>query len=195
MKKKNFIASEHSTSPINIAGGPNSHGANIHFNYPEDMLFDLAVTSTINGSVLTASVSPLNEQKAFVTINNETYEFRQMHVHAPSEHTIDSLRHTLEWHFVHQTEDGHYAVIGVFMGSSSRTTTSYQPLFATLATSSEGSCTLAPRALIPEKTTGWHYNGTLTTPPYDPVQWVVIQAITTIAESDLHILLQAMRKV
>ncbi|MDQ5940953.1 MAG: carbonic anhydrase [Candidatus Dependentiae bacterium] len=192
MKKKNFIASEHSTSPINIAGGPNSDGANIHFNYPESMLFDLAITSTINGSVLTASVSQLNEEKAFVAINNETYELRQLHVHAPSEHTIDNLRHTLEWHFVHQTEDGHYTVIGVFMEKDNSTTAPYQTLFDVLATSNEGSCTLAPRTLIPEKTTGWHYNGTLTTPPYDPVQWVVMQTITTIAESDLQLLLQAM---
>jgi len=193
MKKKNFIASEHSTSPINISGGPNSHKATMNLDYPNKLTVELSCTVTINGPVITASLGTLNEHKAFMAANGETYELRQLHVHTPSEHTIDQKRHALEWHFVHQTEDGHYAVIGVFMDSGQETTEAYKPLIEALA--GKGTlCAIRPRLLIPEKTIHWHYNGTLTTPPYDPVYWTVMEEVLTISEADLAVLMQAMKE-
>jgi carbonic anhydrase len=46
-----------------------------------------------------------------------SYELKQFHVHAPSEHSLDGKRYPMEMHFVHlpsDASDATFAVIGVF---------------------------------------------------------------------------------
>jgi len=178
-----FVLSEHSSSPINLVGSPDFNAPPIHFAYPEQLICEL---STAN-NVLTALVNETDQGAARMTIGTKTYFLKQFHVHTPSEHTIENERHAFEWHFVHQTDDGQYAVIGVFMDIAQATTPAFLPLLDALHTQNTN-CMVDPRALIPEDKAYWHYQGTLTTPPFDPVYWTVAQTIATITEENAALL-------
>jgi|GEM_PF-3748681 len=164
-----FVLSEHDSSPIDLKGAPHVHAPTVQFNYPAQMLFEFSVTP----QVITALVADANPEPAVITLGGKTYALKQFHVHTPSEHTIDGKRFDFEWHFVHQTAAGEYAVLGVFMNRVEEITTAYIPLLQALA-AGKTECVLNPRALVPTELLGWHYQGTLTTPPFDPVYWVVV---------------------
>ena len=51
----------------------------------------------------------------YVELRSGAFRLRQFHFHAPSEHTIDGRHADMEWHFVHQSEDGRLAVVGVMV--------------------------------------------------------------------------------
>ena len=178
-----FVLSEHLSSPINLPPTPDYNAPQILFNYPDTVRCELTATNL----VLTALIAEQESSTASITINDKTYTLRQFHVHVPSEHTIADVRHTMEWHFVHQTETGEFAVVGVFMDAAAATTHEYVSLFKALS-QQESACVVNPRALIPASSAYWHYQGTLTTPPFDPVYWTVAQEITRITEEDLLLL-------
>ncbi|CAG9464754.1 unnamed protein product [Pedinophyceae sp. YPF-701] len=56
---------------------------------------------------------PTGENKAM--INGEEYTLLQYHFHTPSEHTFDGKRMEMEVHFVHKSNAGKLAVVGVMM--------------------------------------------------------------------------------
>ncbi len=175
----------------------------IKFNYPKTLLFDLE----FNGHTVQANVSEKDaagkEQEASIELNGKEYELKQFHMHAPSEHVLGNKRYPLEWHFVHQADDGSRLVIGVFMDDGKETTAPYNGLIDQLASTmkkeeqhdfnkrSFGSCVLNPRALIPADQRCWRYDGSLTSAPYTPVYWCVVRAITTISPEDLETLFRA----
>eukprot|EP00644_Phytophthora_capsici_P006846 jgi/Phyca11/5841/fgenesh1_pm.PHYCAscaffold_8_\ len=58
------------------------------------------------------------------TLEGESYNFAQFHVHTPSEHTIDGKAYDGEIHFVHKKEDGSAAlVVGLFLQKSNQNDT------------------------------------------------------------------------
>ena len=48
-----------------------------------------------------------------LTVGGVAYNFLQMHVHYGSEHTFSGDRSALELHFVHLSQEGGLAVVGV----------------------------------------------------------------------------------
>ncbi|MDQ5890948.1 MAG: carbonic anhydrase [Candidatus Dependentiae bacterium] len=183
-----FVLSEHASSPIDIKGEPHYNAPPIQFNYPTNLTVEFSAT---NG-VLTAFVAEADQGTASIGINGKIYFLKQFHVHTPSEHTINGERFTMEWHFVHQTTEGEYAVIGLFMHHESdvATTAPYSSLIEAVD-SGVASCVLSPRALITKCLEGWHYQGTLTTVPFDPVYWVVVKESVMVGEDDLRRLTKA----
>ncbi|KAM0939721.1 putative carbonic anhydrase [Dioscorea sansibarensis] len=54
-----------------------------------------------------------NQNVGTVVVNEKKYHLKQMHWHSPAEHTIDGVRHPVELHLVHFSDDGNITVIAV----------------------------------------------------------------------------------
>ena len=128
-----------------------------------------------------------------VTVDNETFELRQMHFHTPSEHLIDGITFPMEMHMVHvlqgqqEGETPQYLVIGVLfkMGKQSKFIDEFINVIPKEARMkmevNEGSIKVADLiSEMPEQVleSYYHYMGSLTTPPYtESVRWYVSKHI------------------
>ena len=61
-----------------------------------------------NGHTIQVTV----EEGSTLTTSRGTYKLKQFHFHTPSEHTINGEYFPMEVHFVHQSADGKFAVVG-----------------------------------------------------------------------------------
>jgi carbonic anhydrase len=113
------------------------------------------------------------------------YRLVQVHFHHRSEHAIGGRRFPLEAHFVHAAEDGGLAVIGVMIEEGAHHQGLDQIWTAASPTAGERTTSGAidPRAFLPQGSSGFHYAGSLTTPPCSEiVAWTVYaQPITASA--------------
>jgi len=108
------------------------------------------------------------------------FELVQFHFHAPSEHTVDGQYYPMEMHFVHQSENGELAVIGVFVAEGEHSD-AFQAIVEGLP-SEVGEerhfddVDLDVDAFVPEQTEFYRYSGSLTTPPCsEGVRWIVLR--------------------
>lgn len=115
-----------------------------------------------------------------LTVDGTRYTFRQMHYHAPSEHTVDGRSFEAEFHFVHQSEDGALAVLGV-LATAGKHNTHWAP-FTDAVPATRGGRTpevtgLALTSMLPGSLDHYAYDGSLTTPPCsEGVRWLLLQA-------------------
>ena len=109
----------------------------------------------------------------------ERFELLQLHFHAPSEHTVAGRERPMEVHFVHRSDAGVLAVVGVLIAEG-RQNAAYAPIWEQLpaeagAHSSLAALTLDVDALLPERRSVLRYTGSLTTPPCsEGVRWLVL---------------------
>lgn len=98
-----------------------------------------------------------------VTYAGHRYELKEFHFHTPSEHTVRGENAAAEVHFVNEDADGNIAVVAVLIEESGD------------ASGARGlGQAMAMKALLPESTTRYAYEGSLTTAPYtEGVQWIV----------------------
>jgi carbonic anhydrase len=123
-----------------------------------------------------------------VTLDGKDYVLKQFHFHHPSEHTIDGKQFPLEVHFVHAASDGELAVIGVMFLEGSNNP-NLDAIWAT-APGREGKAAVAfnidAAAFMPEQTSAFRYEGSLTTPPCsESVHWTVMATPVTASSSQL----------
>src|SRR5216684_4407881 len=59
-------------------------------------------------------------QGNYITIENLRYDLENIHVHTPSEYTIDGKQFPLEIHLVHKSSGGLLAVVGVLVAARKR---------------------------------------------------------------------------
>ncbi len=128
------------------------------------------------------------EDAGGLTLGGTDYALAQFHFHAGSEHTIDGAQYPLEVHFVHVSEDGQLAVVGMMFEDG----VANDPLSGTWANLPEGEAEtglegmLDPNAFLPEDGTVWRYEGSLTTPPCsEGVAWTVFQTPLTASSEQL----------
>ncbi len=104
-----------------------------------------------------------------ITVDGKKYEMRQFHFHHPSEEAIDGKHYDMVAHFVHQSQDGQYAVIGVLIKEgkpNSLITTLWGNLPAEKEKANKSAAVEVNAIhLIPAKHTYYRYRGSLTTPP------------------------------
>jgi carbonic anhydrase len=125
-----------------------------------------------------------------IEVGGHRFRLVQFHFHAPSEETIDGVRHALVMHLVNEDVDGKKAVVAVLfdVGEESHALGS---LFEGLP-SAPGSVvarageTLRVDELLPAKRGYFAYDGSLTTPPCtEGVEWFVLKQPLTLSARQL----------
>lgn len=141
-----------------------------------DPVFDYAVkTATVvnNGHTVQANAAEGNT----LDVSGAVSPLKQIHFHAPSEHTIDGQAAAAEVHFVHKTDAGVITVVGVMIVEGAMANTAWQPYIDALTTA-EGAETpteLDWAAMLPASHTTYRYTGSLTTPPCtEGVNWLLM---------------------
>lgn len=130
----------------------------------------------------------------FISIDERTFEFKQMHFHTPSEHLIDGITYPMEMHVVTTLKDQpegevtEYLVLAflVRMGKENKFISNFidripieeggvNKVDLNALTDSE---TSNVADLLKELNSYYHYKGSLTTPPYtESVNWYVMKKI------------------
>jgi carbonic anhydrase len=106
------------------------------------------------------------------------FTFQQLHFHVPSEHLLNGQNFPMEIHLVHQNTIGQKIVIAVFpqLGAPNP---DLQAIMDHFKLHQQVPVNLNIQQWIPKTATGFHYLGSLTTPPLsEGVEWVVINNTT-----------------
>ena len=110
--------------------------------------------------------------------DGKTYELKQFHFHAPSEHTIDGEHTAMEMHLVHKTKADRIAVVAVMIREGQENA-AFKPLWKHLPNPSEkhvGGDPINAAALLPTERKYFRYDGSFTTPPCtEGVTWFVLK--------------------
>src|SRR5262249_10282285 len=122
-------------------------------------------------------------------LGDRSFRLTQFHFHHPSEHLVDGKASAMEAHFVHASEGGALAVVGVFLvpGKPNQV---FNKIVSTMP-AQEGPPVPAdpaidPNRLLPAQRAYYHYEGSLTTPPCsETVDWIVLRQPMEVDESDI----------
>ncbi|MEM6256594.1 MAG: carbonic anhydrase family protein [Cyanobacteria bacterium P01_D01_bin.156] len=114
-----------------------------------------------------------------LTLDNQTYNLIQFHLHTPSEHTCNGRHYPMELHLVHrQPETGALAVVGVWIKpgvEQSELTILEQQLPQQPGDRIQTVDSIDPNNLLPAAKTLVCYQGSLTTPPCsEEVTWLIM---------------------
>ncbi|HEV2840366.1 MAG TPA: carbonic anhydrase family protein [Chthoniobacterales bacterium] len=129
-----------------------------------------------NGHTIQVNV----DEGSTLTTSRHTYQLKQFHFHSPSEHTVDGKSFPLEVHFVHQSADGNFAVVGALFAEGP----SNENLAKLIANfpKAKGDTVRLPevkldlRLHLPANTAAYTYMGSFTTPPCtENVEWLVFR--------------------
>lgn len=121
-------------------------------------------------------------------INGRRFELEQIHFHSMSEHTINEEAYPLEAHFVHQSQDGRIAVIGVLFKEGAEND-SFQSILDYIKQDEKNEVTvdIDLESLIPESKNYFHYLGSLTTPPLtENVEWYIFSEFVELSKEQIE---------
>ena len=179
-------------SPINLGNDNETKGSVVE--KPADVIvIDWSNKTDFTGTGLvfknlgnTVQVQGAFGDKYTTEYLNEKFKLLQFHFHAPSEHHVNGDFAPLEVHFVHKTDGGKLAVLGIMMDIANNSDAKSQfmadlvPLLSDVrATNSSVNMTKLDLQQALAEANGlaqgfWTYNGSLTTPPCtEGVNWVV----------------------
>lgn len=155
-------------SPIDLTGAEPAELMPLQFGYreAEGRVRDLghAIQVDIDGGAL--------------QVGDDRYELRQIHFHAPSEHTIDGKAADAAAHFVHADAAGALAVVAVLFVAGDAAYPAIDGLWRHLpgAEHADKPIALNVADLLPPRHGYYTYQGSLTTPPCtEGVRWIVLQ--------------------
>ena len=157
-------------SPINLTGAMQADFAPAMIDWADET----AGVVVDNGHTVQVSV----ENAGGLMLGDTHYALLQFHFHAASEHTINGRQAPMEVHFVHQSEAGDLAVIGVMVERGDALAT-LDSVWAAMPADSQASPGIAARVhlndFLPEDRESFRYQGSLTTPPCSEiVSWTVL---------------------
>jgi carbonic anhydrase len=129
-----------------------------------------------NGHTIQVTV----EEGSSFTLNDKTFNLKQFHFHTPSEHSVDGKRLPLEMHWVHQSADGSFGVIGLLFeeGKSNENLAKIIEHLPSLPGESNHftDVKLDLNVHVSENISAYHYLGSFTTPPCtENVEWLVLR--------------------
>ncbi|MCA9277142.1 MAG: carbonic anhydrase family protein [Phycisphaerales bacterium] len=158
-------------SPVDIPAGMPTHEADIEFSYAP-----MSLTVLNNGHTIQVN----SARDCFIDVEGKQYQLLQFHFHALSEHTVNGQHSDMEVHFVHKSDDGEYAVVGVLLNKGEHNT-AFAPVFENIPTTAGQSIYAKGVAintidLMPVQREYYRYNGSFTTPPCtEGVKWFVME--------------------
>jgi carbonic anhydrase len=174
-------------SPINIlsfaAGENGKHQITTHF---EDKIN--AIENT--GHSVQLDFAP----GSTITVDNETFDFQQMHFHTPSEHLIDGMTFPMELHIVNTmkklspSDTTEYLVIGILFKMGKEDNKFIEEFINSIPTKSHSKVKIKTGTVRLEdlletaedsvRTHYYNYRGSLTTPPNtESVRWYIYKHI------------------
>lgn len=158
-------------SPIDISSMIESELPPISFSYKSGSLDVIN-----NGHSIMESFAPGNS----ITLDDHTYELKQIHWHTPSENHVNGQAFPMEAHLVHADKQGNLAVIGI-MYTDGRENSSIANIWNNMpakidAVNKDDSITVNPEDMLPPNRDYYLFNGSLTTPPCsEGVRWMVMK--------------------
>ena len=132
----------------------------------------------------------------WIEVDGTRYQLLQFHFHAPSEHTVAGKPFEMEAHFVHKSEEGNLAVVGVLIEQGKHNSEldgvwAHLPDTPGEARNIENVTIDFPVMLSPTGTPQtvsdyYRYDGSLTTPPCsEDVQWIVLTTPIEMSEAQI----------
>ena len=114
-----------------------------------------------NGHSIEATAGP----GGTLTVDGVDYALVRMHFHTPAENVIDGLTYPAELHFVHESESGEVAVLGVMLEEGADNP-GMQPYVDSLdlPEGAQDIVTLSWDEMVPDDTRTVRFTGSLTTP-------------------------------
>ncbi|KAF7104354.1 hypothetical protein CFC21_105256 [Triticum aestivum] len=132
-----------------------------------------------------------------VSIGGTAYHLRQLHWHAPTEHSVNGRRYDMELHMVHQSAQGKAAVIGVLYEIGARDPflhmlEPYLEMIAQQRQREEKVGVVDARGARGRASVYYRYVGSLTTPPCaQGVIWTIVKRVRTVSRHQLELLREA----
>lgn len=136
---------------------------------------------------------------SYVVFDDRRYEFKQLHFHTPSEHRVDENLYPMEMHMVHEATDPskpHYLVIALLFeqGESDAFINHFLGLIPDNYVELDfrnREIDVKEELLPGELSEYYHYNGSLTTPPYtESVAWIISKRIHQASSAQIERLRQ-----
>jgi carbonic anhydrase len=167
-------------SPINVetAKTIKAHLPDVTYNYSP---FNFKIVD--NGH----TIQVLNAGNNTLTLDGNTFEFKQFHFHHKGEHAINGVKGEMEMHLVHADSAGNLLVVAMIIKEGAANPTigkvlQHIPEEKEKETESNTSINLSD--VLPADKKYYTYTGSLTTPPCtDGIEWIILkQPITMSAE-------------
>lgn len=165
-------------SPIDITGAVNADQPVPTFDYPR------AQKSMIENNGHSIEVTAPGGS---MTLGSEKYQLKQIHFHAPAENHIKGKEYPAEFHFVHKSDSGEIAVLGAF-ASVGKATSAWDFFLkhAAMPKGEEAEVDVNWMGLLPDVSTTYQFEGSLTTPPCtEGVKWVVSSTPLAFSQAQL----------
>ncbi|MFV0394362.1 MAG: carbonic anhydrase family protein, partial [Coprobacillaceae bacterium] len=123
-------------------------------------------------------IVPEYESDQYIKLNGKKYFLQQIHAHIPSEHTLNTKRYAIEWHFVHKNINNEIVVIASWGEIGKMTNSQYQIVKEEIHNNKESYFSLDIQKMLPDKKHFYAYEGSLTTPPtIEGVTWIILKDI------------------
>jgi carbonic anhydrase len=135
----------------------------------------MPLTILNNGHTIQVNCAPGSRSM----ISGQAFDLLQFHFHHPSEHLLSGQALDLELHFVHKSEAGQLAVLGIFIRPGAENA-ALAPIWAAMPKEAgepqQIGTNIDPAALLPANRQYFRYKGSLTTPPCsEGVLWTVFK--------------------
>ena len=157
--------------------------ANIQFNYQSLSSFPVQN----NGHTIQVNY-PYPSGTSTMTVDGQTYQLVQFHLHTHSEHLINGEAAALELHLVHQNSQGELAVVGVMIENGTENS-ALQTVFANMPLQegvNTANGTINASSFLPANRSYYGYQGSLTTPPCSQnVKWIVLKNPITASQAQI----------
>lgn len=107
-------------------------------------------------------------------IFGRSFTFQQVHFHSASEHLIDGRQFPLEIHLVHQNAIGQLVVVAL-LAKVGDADPAFQQIIEGFTAGKTDLADIRIDQWLPERPVGFHYLGSLTTPPLtEGVEWLIV---------------------